>query len=232
MIDCPLFLLAGGFGTRLSKVVSDVPKPLAPVCGKPFLNYLINSYQKQGISHFVFLIHHFADKMRDFIKNECNKGLLKGSKVEIVEEASPLGTGGSIKNAIRELNVDGAFLVANADTYLNNGIREVYTAGYPSIACVVVDDVARYGNVQFENGLVKSFVEKGNSKGQGFINSGLYNLHSSIFDNMHKEAFGIEQELFPLLVKNNYLKAVSIDSEFIDIGIPEDYQKFKDKHEK
>jgi NDP-sugar pyrophosphorylase family protein len=229
MIESPLLLLAGGFGTRLTSVVSDVPKPLAPVNGRPFLYHQINSFKGQGINHFIFLIHHLAGKMRNFIALEHESGILKDCTVDIVEELVPLGTGGSIKNAVKQLGLKGTFLVSNADTYLTAGVKEVHSTTAPAIAALMVDDVSRYGKLELLDNLVHSFVEKGNTSGRGLINSGLYHLHPSVFDNIAEEAFGIEQKLFPLLVQSKQLRAVTIDSEFIDIGLPEDYFKFQNR---
>lgn len=229
MIESPLLLLAGGFGTRLASVVADVPKPLAPVNGRPFLYYQIKSFRGHQINHFIFLIHHLAGKMRDFIESEHESGILKDCRVDIVEELVPLGTGGSIKNAVKQLGLKGSFLVSNADTYLTAGVKEVHSTTAPAIATLMVDDTTRYGKVELKNDLIQSFVEKGNSTGSGLINSGLYHLHPSVFENIHEDAFSIEQTLFPFLVQSKQLRAVSIDSEFIDIGLPEDYFKFQNR---
>jgi D-glycero-alpha-D-manno-heptose 1-phosphate guanylyltransferase len=229
MIESPLLLLAGGFGTRLASVVADVPKPLAPVNGRPFLYYQIKSFRGHQINHFIFLIHHLAGKMRNFIAVEHESGILKDCRVDIVEELVPLGTGGSIKNAVKQLGLKGSFLVSNADTYLSGGVKEVHSTTAPAIATLMVDDVTRYGKVELQADLVQSFVEKGNSTGSGLINSGLYHLHPSVFENIQEDAFSIEQTLFPFLVQSKQLRAVSIDSEFIDIGLPEDYFKFQNR---
>lgn len=231
MSDCPMLLLAGGFGTRLSSVISDLPKPLAPVNHEPFLNYIIRSYKQQGVNEFIFLIHHMADKMRSYIDIESKSGLLRDVHVEVVEENNPLGTGGSIKNAVIQLKLNSSFLVSNADTYLSDGVVDLMSAGCPSIGAVKVDDVGRYGSLEVENMLIKKFVEKGEYSGPGLINSGLYYLHPSNFMGVDAHEFSIERVVFPELVTKGELRAVKINSEFIDIGVPEDYLKFKNKYE-
>lgn len=221
-----LMVLAGGFGTRLATVVADVPKPLAPVNNKPFLYYIIESYREQGINNFIFLIHHMADKMKTFIAQESENGVLKNAGVEIVEEHIPLGTGGAVANAVEELNINSDFLVTNADTWLNNGVKQLLNAENPVIAAISVEDVSRYGALQIEEKRIVSFLEKSPEKIKGNINAGLYYLKPEYFRGKNNKAFSMETDLFPELVKEKKLNVEIIESEFIDIGIPEDYYRF------
>lgn len=221
-----LLILAGGFGTRLAKVVNDVPKPLAPVNNKPFLYYIIESYRAQGIHDFVFLIHHMADKMKAFVAEEVQNGILKGAKTALVEEHTPMGTGGAVSNAVHELKLEENFLVTNADTWLNNGVQQLLSAEAPVIASIHVEDVSRYGALQISNNKIVSFLEKSPDRLSGNINAGLYYLKPSYFYEFGNRAFSMETDLFPLLAKDHELNVQTIQSEFIDIGIPEDYFRF------
>jgi D-glycero-alpha-D-manno-heptose 1-phosphate guanylyltransferase len=227
MEDIPLFLLAGGFGTRLSSVVKDVPKPLAPIHGRPFLAYLLENYRRQGIRQFVFLVHHKAELMKAFMEEEKRQGVLKGCDVKLIEEYEPLGTGGAVKAALEELSGIGHFLVANADTYLSAGIAEVLSTDAPAIATVWQENTARYGSLKTEGTNITQFIEKSPNAGAGWINAGLYSLHKRLFDKMPAGPFSIENTLFPELLEQKILKFAAIDGDFIDIGIPEDYEKCK-----
>ena len=221
-----LLVLAGGFGTRLRSVVSDVPKPLAPVMNRPYLDYLIESWMAQGFGRITFLLCHQADRIRFFLQALETEGRLTGCQISTVTEPQPLGTGGAIAHAVRELEMNGPFLVANADTWLGHGIEQVATATTPAIAIVRVANSERYGRVLTEGGKVVSFEEKQAVVGHGWINAGLYHIHADFFSNWDGKPFSLEHELFPKLANSGYLSAVPLQTEFIDIGIPEDYFRF------
>jgi NDP-sugar pyrophosphorylase family protein len=225
--EIPLFMLAGGFGTRLSQVVKDVPKPLAPIHGRPFLAYLLENYHRQGIRKFVFLVHHKASLMKDFVKQEQHSGILRYCEVNLIEEEQPMGTGGAVKAALQELPEITDFLVSNADTYLSSGVAEMLNAEAPALAAVWQEDTGRYGSLQNENSKITHFIEKSPNAGPGLINAGLYRLSSSCFRDMPSGSFSLENTLFPALLNNHSLQFVRIIADFIDIGIPEDYEKCK-----
>tara|TARA_B100000963_G_C22636079_1_gene677712 strand:+ start:1383 stop:2099 length:717 start_codon:yes stop_codon:yes gene_type:complete len=222
-----MLVLAGGFGTRLRSIVKHVPKPLAPVSKKPFIIYLLNNWISKGVKEFVFLLHYEANiiqqTLNQFTKNIHNEDI----KIDIVVEDRPLGTGGSILNAINVMNIKESFLVTNADTWIGNGFKEISNIQSPSIATVYVENPDRYGSIEIKENLVEKFIEKAESKEGGFISSGLYHLSPSVFDNFKPgESFSLEKEIFPKLVTNKELKALKLNSSFIDIGIPKDYRKF------
>jgi D-glycero-alpha-D-manno-heptose 1-phosphate guanylyltransferase len=223
-----LFVLAGGFGTRLAKVVNEVPKPLASVNGIPFLELLMVSYLNQGITRFVFLLHHKAEQIIEFLEKANQTAIFKNCKFDYIREETPLGTGGAIANAVRELVCKDKFYVTNADTWLDSGIKELGDVELAGIGIVNVNDTSRFGTVIQHGGKVMEFKEKMNMAIPGYINAGLYFLHPGLFENWNGLAFSLESDLFPDLVKKNQLEARIISSDFIDIGIPEDYYKFQD----
>lgn len=221
-----LLVLAGGFGTRLRSAVADVPKPLAPVMGRPYLQYLIEHWVGQGVSELSFLLHFQADMIVDFLSTQQREGCLRGCKLNVVVEPRPLGTGGAIAFAVDQLAMRGTFLVANADTWVGGDLQRIVQAGSPSMAVIRVENAERYGSVQIENDKVVTFREKLDSVGPGWINAGLYHLDCDAFRNWDGEPYSIERELFPLLAREGRLNAVPLDTDFIDIGIPEDYFRF------
>lgn len=222
----PLFVLAGGFGTRLQSVLDGLPKALAPVHGKKFLSLQIEHWRKQGINSFVFLLHHHADVIINFLKIEESK-LLKDCKVQCVVESKPMGTGGAVAYAIQQLAFEGDFLLTNADTWLGRGIDEMRGASSPAILVVRVGDAGRYGEVIFnEHQLVTAFVEKRNYSNIGWINAGISRMNSSFFKNWDGQPFSLENSTYPQLAMNKFLAAISIDTDFIDIGVPDDYARF------
>lgn len=220
-----LVVLAGGFGSRLRSVVSDVPKPLAPIGSTPFLDFLINSWLEQGVRSFLFLLHYEANKIISFIDQQRNS-LLAHCQVDYLIEDRPLGTGGSIKNAIDAGKIKDDFLVCNADTWLGVGVQAMQEAGCPSLAVTKVENRSRYGGVMFDgNQFVTAFQEKGQDDA-GWINAGMYNLSVNHFIDVAHTCFSIETEMLPKLVGKEGLRAVPLDAHFFDIGVPDDYVAF------
>jgi D-glycero-alpha-D-manno-heptose 1-phosphate guanylyltransferase len=222
----PLLVLAGGFGTRLLSAVGEVPKPLAPVANRPFLHYLVESWLSQGVTSLVFLLHHKAKSIEDFLQSLKARGLLKNCVVQTLTEPDPLGTGGAVNYAVNQLGISGSFLVANADTWIGSGSRQVGMEGSPAMAILQSPTTERYGGVRVKDGMVAAFQEKSGIHGPGLINAGLYHLPAELFRQRSAGAFSLERDVFPELVSEGRLKAVELQTEFIDIGIPEDYFRF------
>jgi D-glycero-alpha-D-manno-heptose 1-phosphate guanylyltransferase len=222
-----LLVLAGGFGSRLRSVVSDVPKPLAPINGIPFLSFQLDNWASQGIKEFIFLLHFEANVIIEFLKKWNNLEANQDIEIRFVIEHIPLGTGGSVANAVQKLNLTSNFLVTNADTWLGSGIQELSHASAPVISVVEVANAKRYGTIVFDKNLcVTRFTEKIESGNSGWINAGLSLLHPQIFTSWDGKENSLEADYFPSLVKKNCLIALPLKDNFIDIGIPEDYHRF------
>jgi len=224
--EIKLLVLAGGFGTRLKRVVSDVPKPMADVAGYPFLKYLIENWLQQGIRSYTFLLYHKAGLIEQFVLFDEMQQLLQGCEVNFVQELEPMGTGGAIAYAVKELNINESFLVVNADTWLGKGLDQLIDAVVPSLAVVSVPDTSRYGALELSDGKVEAFMEKSVFGGAGWINAGMYHLHSELFSQWDGRPFSLESVTFPLLVSELSLGYLKLDTDFIDIGVPEDYFRF------
>lgn len=220
-----LLILAGGKGTRLRSEVPDVPKVLAPINGEPFINLQIENWLAQGITSFVFILHHDANLIKDYISNLYPK-LIKNKKIQFVIESQPLDTGGAVSNAIHELNLNSNFLVTNADTWLSTGFKMMWNSKAPSIAVTKVSDISRFGKVCFEDDKVISFEEKNNICEPGYINAGIFLFHPSDFETQTNKIFSLERSLLVELVNKNKLNIVKLNTYFIDIGVPSDYNRF------
>ena len=221
-----LLVLAGGYGTRLRSLGFDVPKALVPVGSVPFLALQIQNWIDQGINSFTFLLHHQSDQVIDFL-NGAKGGLLNDCDVSSVVEPSPLGTGGAVAFAARELTLRDDFFVANADTWLSSGLAQLNNTPAPALAVTAVSDSGRYGKVNIDkDGKVTGFEEKSSQGRAGSINAGLYRLNAQIFDDWDGSGFSLEKKTFPELISRGQLRSVLINSDFIDIGVPEDYQRF------
>lgn len=221
-----MLVLAGGFGTRLRSVVDTVPKPMAPAGDGPFLLHLLRNWVSQGVRRFIFVLYYQGSLIEQFLAQEQAQGVLHGCELQVVKESTALGTGGAIANSVREACLTGSFLVANADTWLGGGVTAVASAESPALAVVWVDNTQRYGAVRLNGNNAVSFIEKRQTTGAGWINAGLYNLHANAFASWHGRPFSLEVEFFPSWAQAGVLRAVPIESDFIDIGIPEDYLRF------
>lgn len=226
MRDVHLLVLAGGFGTRLRSVVAEVPKPLAPIEGRPFLEYLVESWVEQGITRFTFLLHHQADLIEAFLDARKGDRRFRDSEFHTLCEPQPMGTGGAVAYAVREQRLAGSFLVANADTWLGSGVERVFRTEAPAMATVRVGNSERYGSLNVDGDKVIGFAEKQDSAGPGWINAGLYHLPADLFRDWDGQPFSIERRMFPELAAGGRLQAVPLETDFIDIGIPEDYRRF------
>ena len=221
-----MLILAGGFGTRLQSVVSEVPKAMAPVGDAPFLHFQIEHWIAQGLNSFVFLLHHQADLIISFLKKEKND-LLGDCEVQWLVEPTPMDTGGAVAYAVEQLNFADDFLVTNADTWIGTGIKEVRQIKAPAMAVVGLSDARRYGRVEFDDqNYVTAFHEKNSSMGGGWINAGLCHLKAEMFKEWNHLPFSLERITFPALATDGTLKAVALQTDFIDIGIPDDYFRF------
>ena len=222
-------ILAGGFGTRLSHVISGIPKPMAPIKEKPFLDYIIKTLKQQGFDNFVFLTGYKSEIIEDYFKDLENAIFIK--------EETALGTGGAILNAFDKLQDD--FFVINGDTFfdIDYEILERFGKDKPNtLALRYTNNIERYGFVDINDKFaINSFIEKGKlpeDKIDGYINGGIYYIHKFVLkpyaDKFNGEFISLETEIFPKLLNNNELYGLPLGGCFIDIGIPEDYYRAQD----
>ncbi|EEC4842056.1 NTP transferase domain-containing protein [Campylobacter lari] len=216
-------VLAGGLGTRLKSVVQDLPKPMAPINGKPFLAFVLEYLKKQGIAEVILSVSYKYELIQEYLKDEFD-----GMKIRYNIEKELLGTGGAIKDAMKL--IQNQVYVLNGDTIFDIDLKKL--ALNDSKICIALKQMQnfdRYGTVNVdEQGIVTSFEEKIFKK-QGLINGGIYLLKKDIFDKFDlDEKFSFEE----FLQKNHKVLKIQtqiFDDYFIDIGIPQDYYLFCDK---
>jgi D-glycero-alpha-D-manno-heptose 1-phosphate guanylyltransferase len=221
-------ILAGGLGTRLQPVVGDLPKSLAPIAGRPFLSYLLENSKKQGIKKFIFALGNKSDQIEAFVK----KSLPEGSYSFSIEE-EPLGTGGAIYKACSQAAGPNV-IVLNADTYFGVTysnlaiIHELKKAGC-TLALKPMKAFDRYGSVEIEKQVVTGFSEKKYYK-DGLINGGVYALSvASFLQKPLRGHFSFERDYLEKVYRDRKILALVSDAYFIDIGIPEDYQRAQEE---
>ena len=225
MEDLKAIILAGGCGTRLT-VIKDVPKPMAPVGGKPFLEYQIELLKKFNIRKIVLSVGFKADAISEYFKD----GSRLSVQIEYSKENVPLGTGGAVKKALPLLG--NHFLVLNGDSIILTDLTAFINFhknknSGQSILLTKVYNSSRYGNVVIDkNNQIVKFSEKDVKSNNGFINAGVYLIEKNSIDwkNM-MNSFSVEKDLFPSLVEKGKLYGFPVDGFFIDIGMPEDYDK-------
>lgn len=220
-------VLAGGFGTRLSTVVSDVPKPMAPINGRPFLEYLLDDLNEKGISRVLLAVGY----KKGIIKNHFKE---KYKNIDIIysDEDIPLGTGGAIKKALT-LTKDEDIFIINGDTFFDIDLKEMYqfhkkNSSKLTLAIKEMEKFDRYGSLILEGNKIIKFEEK-KYVDKGCINGGIYLLNKEILIKEEKESFSFEKDI--LENKKFQIEKYGYKSEgyFIDIGIPKDYYQFKDR---
>jgi D-glycero-alpha-D-manno-heptose 1-phosphate guanylyltransferase len=235
-MDC--IILAGGLGTRLRSVVSEVPKCMATVAGKPFLCYLLKYIENQNkqftihnsqftIKKVVLAVGYLREVIFDWIeKNQAAFSF----EFDFAVEETPLGTGGGIRLAL-EKTTSEKVLILNGDTFFDVDLYHFVnftTLAAPkiSIALKQMTNFERYGTVTVgENNVVQSFNEK-QFCAEGLINGGVYIINTTQCDlRTLPEKFSFETEVLQREVKNGTLAGFVDNGYFIDIGIPEDYAK-------
>lgn len=216
-------VLAGGAGTRLRSMVPDLPKPMAPVAGRPFLELLLAALAVQGFTRVVLSLGYLADiVLRHFGARFAGMDLV----YEI--EASTLGTGGALRRALGRCSTDHVY-VLNGDTWLDLQAGEIEAQWQrdrtPLIIATEVPDTARYGRLLVSGRRVTGFLEKG-SAGKGLINAGCYVFPASIAEHFPPdEEFSLERDFLANAVSSMPVHVHVCRGRFIDIGVPEDYAR-------
>jgi D-glycero-alpha-D-manno-heptose 1-phosphate guanylyltransferase len=223
-----IIILAGGLGTRLRSVVSDLPKCMAPVNGKPFLAYVIDHFQQQGINDFIFSLGYKHEIIIAYLNKLTTHHSLLTFQYSIEEE--PLGTGGAIKKACTFAGNKNVF-VTNGDTLFKADVSSIQNFHLQknaecTLALKPMKNFDRYGVIELnEDASVKSFHEKKQYK-QGLINGGLYILNIERFlSKSLPEKFSFETAYLEKFYTQNNMYGLVQDEYFIDIGIPEDYAR-------
>ena len=224
-------LLCGGMGTRLRSVVSDRPKPMADICGKPFLQYLLEMLRDKGITEVIFALGYMGEMIEEYFQD----GSAFGLKISYSYEEEPLGTGGAIRNALPKI-LEEEVLVLNADTYFPmdyQGLLRFHQEndGDFSLATRAVPDISRYGAVRRDAaGRILAWNEKLEDGGQplaGEINGGIYVMKKSLIAEIPEGKQSLEQDCVPKwLSEGKRIFGLPFDGYFMDIGIPKDYQQF------
>jgi len=217
-------VLAGGLGTRLASRLDGIPKAMAPVAGRPFLEILLRQLERSGCTRVLLSVGH----LRGVIQDHFGAGF-QGLALEYVVEDVPLGTGGANRKALEQAN-EKAVLVLNGDTFLDAdyaAMLRFHQAQESALTIAVTRqaDVARYGEVRVEERRVVGFEEKGRS-GPGFINAGAYVVEKAIaWPSALGERFSFERDFLVPETARLAPAAFRVEGFFLDIGVPEDLDR-------
>jgi D-glycero-alpha-D-manno-heptose 1-phosphate guanylyltransferase len=218
-------ILAGGLGTRLKSAVPDKPKCMAPVAGYPFIDFVIHYARQQGITRFLMALGYQADMLVTHLEENY-----PGLEIVYSTETEPLGTGGAIQLACMQAVTENV-LVLNGDTQFDYELAALARfhrekQSHCTLALKAMRQFNRYGVVETDGrGCIQLFREKQYYE-TGHINAGVYIINTKellrknmpvkfSFEKDYLEAFTAEQSFF----------GMPGDGYFIDIGIPEDYER-------
>jgi NDP-sugar pyrophosphorylase family protein len=222
-------ILCGGKGTRLQSVVSDRPKPMAELNGKPFLRMLVEYAAGFGFKRFILC----AGYMGDAIEKHFS-GALPGLEVLVSRETEPLDTAGAVKNAASLIRTP-EFLVMNGDSICRLDLRaftdfHFSRRGRASVAVAKVPDTGNFGAITMDaGGRISAFREKG-AAGAGYVNAGIYILERTALDAVPQGArYSMERELLPALISGGGVYGYETESRLFDIGTPEGYREAGEK---
>jgi D-glycero-alpha-D-manno-heptose 1-phosphate guanylyltransferase len=218
-------ILAGGLGTRLRSAVPDLPKCMAPVGGRPFIAYVTDFFRQAGIQRFIFALGYKHSAFDDFFQQTFDNG-----EYAISLEREPLGTGGAIRQACT-LGKHDTVLILNGDTFFRIGLEALSTFHTQkhadcSLCLKPMQDFSRFGVVERdERQRVRSFREK-QYYPEGLINGGVYALNRERFlQEDQPPVFSFEKDYLEKVLESHRIYGLVQDAYFIDIGIPEDFQR-------
>jgi len=217
-------VLAGGRGTRLHSVLSDVPKPMAPIAGTPFLVYLLKWLEKNRVSRVVLSVGYMSNTVIGTLGDRYND-----IDLEYCVEDVPLGTGGAILKALEMCGSENV-VVVNGDTFFDIDLAALHSFHISSEADVTIAskelyDVKRSGCMKVLDGVVIEFDDRRKSD-HSLINGGVYVLRSTAFNKYDMpDVFSFESDFLAMQLNSLKTCAMTFNGFFIDIGVPEDYKK-------
>lgn len=217
-------VLAGGMGTRLRSRISGIPKPMAPVAGRPFLEILLDRLAAAGFHRVLLSVGYLGSVIGDHFGSQWH-----GMTIDYVTEDNPLGTGGAIRRALAHIAGSSAF-VLNGDTWLDVDYSEmnaVHRAAKSDLTLALshVSDIARFGGVDLRGDRIAGFIEKGRT-GPGWINGGVYVLSRNFpWPPLLGEKFSFETDVLSSQLAALRHSVYLSGGPFIDIGVPEDLDR-------
>lgn len=219
-------VLVGGLGTRLRGIVNQLPKAMAPVNGRPFLEYQLGYLESKGITRVIMAVGYMKEAIMENFGSSY-----RSLALDYAVEEEPLGTGGAIMNAVSHLRGE-QFYILNGDTIFDIPLQKLQEIRNTKKADLVValrkvKDTSRYGGVTVDDeGRINGFVEKGSASGEGWINGGIYLCSKEFLKNFNfNPKFSFEKEILEKEYSRRAIYGAGFINYFLDIGIPKDYKR-------
>jgi NDP-sugar pyrophosphorylase family protein len=228
-------ILAGGLGTRLRSAFAAGPKSLAPVAGRPFLDYLLKWLRAEGVEEVVLCVGY----KKSHIERHVGSGRKWGLRVRYSRERRLLGTGGAVKKGGR-MTRDGAMFVVNGDTFLDVDLKKLRAfhkdrKALATLAVARVEDDGRFGAIRLDRkGRLTAFLEKSGKDANGApsevqkleINGGVYLFEKKLLNRIPtQKQVSLEKDVFPDLISKHKVFGFVTDGYFLDIGVPDDFRR-------
>lgn len=220
-------ILAGGLGTRLRSIVPDLPKPMAPINGRPFLEHQMRYWIGQGINHFVLSVGYRSQIISDYFGTQ-----FEGASLDYVTEESPLGTGGGLILASKKVSQHEKFLLLNGDTYFEVELKNLISFSDKANAdwCFSLfrtGEVGRYLGMNISpNGQIVS-LQADASSSEILANGGVYLVNPRALSTLQLvsgDKVSLEEDIFPAaMTLGQRFFGIEFRNIFIDIGVPDDY---------
>lgn len=220
-------VLAGGLGTRLRAAVPDLPKPMAPVAGRPFLERLLDYWIAQGVTRFILSTGYRHETLAAHFG-----AAFHGAAIRQVVEDRPLGTGGGLLLARSAVEAAGPFLVLNGDTFFEvalRALRDFHAArgAEATLSLFRSPQQGRYTGIKVgKEGEIQSL--SAGKKG-GLANGGVYLMEGSFLEGgpwPPRSAVSLEEDILPFAVRaGRRVYGMECAGRFLDIGVPEDYAR-------
>ena len=223
----PVAILVGGRGTRLSGL-TDKPKPLIEVGGRPFITYLLAALHQQGFRRCFFLTGYASAEFESQLSAEAGRArssFMRDLDLTCIAEEAPLGTGGALRSLAP--HIDRHALVLNGDSYCAIeygallGLLGTWSAAF-CLAAICVEDVRDFGSLRLsDEGHLRGFEEKG-ARGPGWINTGIYGLEKRFLEEaLPERPCSLEREILPTWIESETVPTLTTRGFFHDIGTPE-----------
>ncbi len=224
----PAILLVGGLGSRLRPVTGDLPKPMAPVLARPFLEHLLVFLRRSGVREVVLCVGYGAEVIRAHFGDGTRLGLVVGYSVE----RDLLGTGGALKLGMSVAGDPARCIAMNGDSFIELDLAGMLRAHVDAgaaitVALASVTRTDRFGAVSVdpETGVIVSFGEK-QGTGPGLINGGVYIVERQVVQSIPGGVVSFERDVLAARAGRD-IRGFPADGMFLDIGIPEDYRRLE-----
>ncbi|MBI4502346.1 MAG: nucleotidyltransferase family protein [Gemmatimonadetes bacterium] len=224
-LDVPAVILVGGIGSRLRPVSGDLPKPMVPIAGRPFLEYLLLFLRAQGVRRVVLCVGYGAERIR----SHFGDGKPLGLELVYSVERELLGTGGALRLGAAAIEAE-TFIALNGDSFADVDLGAMLEshrrrqAGV-TVALAAVPDAARFGALDWdpETGRIGAFGEK-TRQGPGFVSAGMYVVERTVVDTIPAGVVSLEHQVLPGLTDGRAYGFLT-EGLFVDIGLPEEYHR-------